>query len=198
MKKILNPVLLLTLLLSTNLAAAASLFVSGGKLAGANDVLVNGNFYNVRFLEGSCANVFTICDVPSFTFRNQTDASMAAQVLLDQVLIFPYARPEQAAGISATNYGFVFTPYTRSTTNVIAAAARNAGASPYIDEVLPNFSIDASVSGSFFDYSSVSDQHSVWAQWTPTLTTVPLPATMWLFCSGLAALAGFRKQLMAG
>ena len=36
-----------------------------GKLAGAKNLLVEGNLFNVSFVDGTCASVFSGCDSPS-------------------------------------------------------------------------------------------------------------------------------------
>ena len=67
---------------------AADLIVNpGGKLTGANGVIVNGTSYNVTFVDGTCASVFGSCDSSGFNFSTSAAAFAAAQALLDQVLI---------------------------------------------------------------------------------------------------------------
>src|SRR5262249_27016235 len=68
---------------------AASLIVVDGILYGATDVQVGSKFYNVLFKSDSCRNLFQGCDSQlDFQFGGQpVNAAMAAQALLDQVLI---------------------------------------------------------------------------------------------------------------
>ena len=69
-------------------ATAATLLIQNGELVGADDVLVNGMLYDVRFVEGSCISLFTGCDDPSdLTFTTMADATLASEALLSQVLI---------------------------------------------------------------------------------------------------------------
>lgn len=59
-----------------------------GKLLGARNVDVSGTLYNVRFLDGACADLFSGCDQTSdFDFATTAEARDAAQALLDQVFI---------------------------------------------------------------------------------------------------------------
>ena len=78
----------LALTISAPVAAAVTLQVdANGKLTGATGVIVNGQSYDVNFVDGTCAYVFGGCDSTSdFDFTNNSDAAAAAQALLSQVL----------------------------------------------------------------------------------------------------------------
>lgn len=57
-------------------------------LLGANNVEVEGSFYNVRFLSGSCTGLFNGCDdADDFLFNTTATSSAAAEALLDKVFI---------------------------------------------------------------------------------------------------------------
>lgn len=59
-----------------------------GQLLGAKNVLSDGDFYDIVFLEGTCADLFDGCDDNSdFTFLNFLDSQEAAGALLEQVFI---------------------------------------------------------------------------------------------------------------
>ena len=80
--------LLLVLALSfvSSSAFAATLNVVGGQLMGASDVLVDGNLYDVQFLDGTCIDLYNGCDEASdFTFQTEASAILASQALRDQV-----------------------------------------------------------------------------------------------------------------
>jgi hypothetical protein len=85
-------------------------------LLGADNVEVNGLYYNVRFLDGSCIALFNGCDDPAdFFFGYVGDALDASISLLDQVFIrgtgFDIA-PELINGCSNGRSGCnIFTPY---------------------------------------------------------------------------------------
>ena len=76
-------------LLSVQAGAAAVLDVdASGQLIGATGVEIEGSFFTVEFVEGSCADVFDGCvDTAAFTFTDQFAASLAADALLDQVFL---------------------------------------------------------------------------------------------------------------
>ncbi|GJL55697.1 MAG: hypothetical protein NPIRA02_28290 [Nitrospirales bacterium] len=42
-----------------SIATAVTLTMDGGKLTGASTVNVNGVFYNVEFVDGSCVSLFS-------------------------------------------------------------------------------------------------------------------------------------------
>lgn len=70
--------------------ANAALIVSvDGVLQGATDVDVNGTLFDVSFVDGLCADLFSGCDDPlaDFAFDTEAEATAAAQALLDSVFI---------------------------------------------------------------------------------------------------------------
>jgi hypothetical protein len=57
-------------------------------LLGADNVEVNGSFYNVRFLDGTCVALFYGCnDATDFVFNTEQTATAAAVALLSQVFV---------------------------------------------------------------------------------------------------------------
>jgi hypothetical protein len=57
-------------------------------LDGATGVELNGSFYDVEFVDGTCVVLFSGCDSTSdFGFQSDVDAVAAAQVLINQVLL---------------------------------------------------------------------------------------------------------------
>ena len=79
---------LVAFLAVSSLGSAATLSVVGGELVGASNVVVDGKRYDVAFRDGTCASLFTGCDsVTDLTFDNASDALLASQALLDQVVI---------------------------------------------------------------------------------------------------------------
>ena len=81
-------VLAAVLVLVAGGAQAVTLDVIGGQLMGASNVLVDGSFYDVQFLDGTCIERYNGCDdVSDFTFQTQASAVLASQALLDQVFL---------------------------------------------------------------------------------------------------------------
>jgi hypothetical protein len=74
--------------LCASLAAQASptLLVEAGKVIGADNVQVAGALYDVRFVDGTCTQVFGVCSTASFAF-DYNNAVQAALALLDTVLV---------------------------------------------------------------------------------------------------------------
>jgi hypothetical protein len=61
------------------------------ELLGASGVSVGGSLYDVSFLEGSCAELFSGCDgLDDFQFQDAASVNLATAALLDQVFIGIY------------------------------------------------------------------------------------------------------------
>jgi hypothetical protein len=93
------------LALCSSLSATAAPIVVGGELVGATGVAVGGSIYNVDFIDGSCASVYSGCDAASdFTFNSLADGDLASQALLDQVLVGIYdTTPSLTIGCTASD-----------------------------------------------------------------------------------------------
>jgi hypothetical protein len=80
--------LVVAIFLATSGAQAAVLIVVGGELQGATDVNVGGTLYDVQFVEGTCIDLYDGCDdVSDFAFVTVADAFVAAEALLEQVVL---------------------------------------------------------------------------------------------------------------
>ena len=68
------------LVLMASGAQAATLDIVGGQLMGASGVLVDGNPYDVEFVDGTCIDLFSGCDEASdFTFHTRSESLAASQ-----------------------------------------------------------------------------------------------------------------------
>ncbi len=68
--------------------AKPTLDIVAGQLVGAKNVDVGGTLYDVEFLDGTCAALFSGCDGPDdFTFTSAAQVSDAARTLLDTVFL---------------------------------------------------------------------------------------------------------------
>lgn len=69
-------------------SAEPILDVQGGLLVGARNVQVNNVFYNVRFVDGTCAQLFSGCDESAdFLFQSQIGAADALVALFGSVFV---------------------------------------------------------------------------------------------------------------
>lgn len=168
---------------------AVTLQVNGsGILTGATGVDVGGTLYDVEFVDGTCAAVFTGCDDAStdFTFQTASAAVAASQALLDQVLLDSTlgnfdTEPSLTNGCAVPDGCLVWTPYvafpsvagfgTGTSNNLNTAASDNAGTVTIIGSAEPAFL-----------------EVSTFARWK-IATSVPEPASFILVGLGLVALA---------
>lgn len=187
MKYLIPTVLLLSL---SSHAYSATLNVNGsGKLTGATGVMVNGNSYDVEFLDGSCEEVFDGCDeLSDFTFHSQSSAIDASQALLDQVFLGAFdTDPSKTIGISGT-VGKSYTAFAFNSKGAVQAWAPENHvdeSDDFVNTLFGGLSINTDIS-----LSGYADR--VWAKWN--VSTVPVPAAAWLFGSALIGLLGIARR----
>lgn len=169
---------------------SATLDVSNGQLFGAFGVEIDGSYYDVEFLDGSCAQNFPPCNsVSNFDFQTFEDAAAASQALLDQVLLDTAlgnfdSDPELVNGCGDVTNCNVQSPYSTLFGLVTSAAAFNL--SP--DQSQPDRVVNASSTPNLVWPSET------WAKWSPGLPPVPIPAAVWLFGTALLGLIGFSSR----
>ena len=114
-----------------NAQAAPTLIVEGGVLLGADNVVVGGVSYDVRFVDGTCANLYDGCNsVSDFAFDTKREANAATAVLLRDVLVDgPLGKfdsdPSLVEGCDASRCS-IFTPYRNDRTRANLSAGLNA------------------------------------------------------------------------
>ena len=114
-----------------NAQAAPTLIVEGGVLLGADNVVVGGVSYDVRFVDGTCANLYDGCNsVSDFAFDTKREANAATAVLLRDVLVDgPLGRfdsdPTLVEGCDASRCS-IYTPYRNDRSRASLSAGLNA------------------------------------------------------------------------
>lgn len=164
-----------------------------GKLAGAKNLLVEGNLFNVSFVDGTCASVFSGCDSPSdFQFQDSFHARIATQALFDQVLTGIYdSDPTRTVGCSFALLCAVTTPYDSSVNNdsLLWVLAFNG------EDIRVADAIESSGNASRSQLNFTNEIGYVWAVWSPTdRATVPEPASLGLVLGGLAVLGAYTRR----
>jgi hypothetical protein len=164
-----------------------------GKLAGAKNLLVEGNLFDVSFVDGTCASVFSGCDSPlDFQFQDSFYGRAATQALFDQVLTGIYdSDPTRTAGCSFSLACVVTTPFDTSVNNdslswVLAMNGEDIRVADAIE-------VSGNARRSQLDFTN--EIAYVWAVWAPAgRATVPEPASLGLVLCGLAALGAYTRR----
>lgn len=173
-------------------ASAVTFNVAGGKLLGANDINVNGQFYNVEFIDGTCVSIFGGCGSTSdFDFQTMEAANAASQALLDQVLInVPQGsfddHPELTSGINYLYMASLYTPYevrAENGTVVVTEATNYWGNWNHLDAVTSGVVISPYT-------NTANNTESVYVRWYQ----VPEAPTFVLLACGLAGLLLFARR----
>ena len=168
--------------------ANATLIVAGdGTLLGATDVLVDGTLYEVEFVDGRCFDLFDGCDeLSDFDFTDEATALLAAQALLDQVIVGIYDLvPALTFGCGAPRLCQMIIPYAVSDGLFQFATAVNW--EPRIADDGVHSGNEIAITSDFRVNSNIN---------VAGFTAVPEPSTALLFATGLAGLGfmGWRRR----
>ncbi len=169
------------------------------QLIGANNVEVNGTFYNVTFQDGSCASVFSGCDNAGddFDFTDSGGAQDASTALVLQVFnpsIFG-SEPIRISGCDIAENCRVATPHalTLSINNDLLFNAKIANIFSGSSNTVG--SLNSFPSSNFILSQGGFDPDATFARFTAVTveSSIPEPRTLALFAIGLAGL-GFMKR----
>jgi hypothetical protein len=189
---------ILGITLNANAWAAPILDVQGGQLMGASGVDVGGTLYDVEFRDGTCIELFTGCDSAEdfVVFASEGEAGMAAQALLDQVLLdgpsglfdgIPEFTNGLGDGENFLHQGRIITVFW----NVVAA---DGFLTDNWDSVLgPDDEVLGPGVWPTGDWDTADEPAYVYAVWSTHV--VPEPSTALLLAFGLAGLAARRCRM---
>ena len=199
----------LTLILSTS-AYSATLVIEDGQLVGADGIAFDGYTGSVRFVEGSCAELFNGCDESSdFVFEALTSTNTEARdlalsansALLAQVFD---ANPlydiniELTSGCAAGTFvdlifcGIITPYYYLGNNRFVTASMVNRDDNSQLDQVGYGQGYDSTFST--IPLNPDQPDRLVYANWTVVPVPVPEPAAVWLFGSGLIGLIGIARR----
>ena len=176
--------------------AATQIIDTNGKLIGATDVNVNGTFYDVSFVDGSCVSAFDGCDEQSdFDFSSISQAESAAQALLDQVLIDGTlgafdSDPTKTFGCSYSDDCVILVPWSADDDLVFSRFALN-----YSSAISSTYGVADHTGGEASNKSTSLSTDAVFARFA-LVSDVPEPSTwlLMLIGSGAVGVAMRRSQ----
>lgn len=167
-------------------AQAAMLQVSaGGELTGALGVNVGGTLFNVQFVEGTCAALFSGCS--DFAFTTEASADQASQELLNQVFLGTFdTQPSLTIGCELSTVCGALTPFGVIEGEVLLSSANNSVVE--VGDIVADVFLGPGTNTTMLS-------NFVFARWS-LAQTVPAsaPGALSLMALGLVGLAWSRRR----
>lgn len=207
--------LVLSLSMYCSFAYAAPVFIvdASKNLLGADNVMVDGLAYDVRFVDGSCETLFAGCSTSAFTFHDAATAHSASQALMDTVFVdsAPVDYDALLIFINGCNGSILIcmamTPYdignTRASGPIVYLSDAMNGEIEQFDKVTDSTLETGCHTDGIFpsgcDLAFLSANAQVYAVWTlhEEPSNVPEPGTPLLLGAAAIALAARRKTGLA-
>ena len=174
--------------------ATPILITDNGQLIGADNINVDGSFFDVRFVDGACADLFGgVCSRSNFTFQTQADGISAAAAIVDQIFNSAAGNPfnldpSLTFGCSSVVSCQIFIPI-----NIFPGLLLNSAIAG--NPTGPNASFGATTNIRTTDSLALSS-NSVFASFTPSVAaTVAEPSAILILLGGIFGLWIKRRQV---
>ncbi|MDQ2091371.1 VPLPA-CTERM sorting domain-containing protein [Marimonas arenosa] len=170
---------------------AVTLNVVGGQLLGVSGLDVDGTLYDVEFVDGTCAALFSGCDEQSdfaLNAGNILAALAALDSLFDNNPVFDDI-PGNVSGCGSLARCFVVSPYAP-----MSGFDRSLTGNLQNDQVEANDQFYLTNYDIFQDFGGPNNS-LVYAVWS--VAEVPLPASMPILVAGLGGLVLIRRRRKA-
>ena len=168
-------------------AFSATLILEDGQLMGATGIDVNGELYDVLFLDGTAEELFSTDGEYTFTFTNKSESDAALEALEEQVLIGDYdTDPSLTNGITFAGFAFLILPYSYNTTGYVSTSL-------LVNSNKVKDGVADTIGSEFVTYDTSDKKYYVWTVWAPS-SAVPIPGAAWLLGFGLMGLIGLKRR----